>query len=157
MHLEVDFGSRFDQSGGAVREYITLLADSVLIQKNTLFAKCDSAIRSVRLPAVAAAVFRSYEGGSNVVDRGESLGRDNLNALDVSIFRQMRIDQNVGPAIRRGGSNDHILIERNNHVGLTDLPGFLVFEVTRWRHIRVVALGCASVDPLHDRIDLLVG
>ena len=51
-----------------------------------------------------------------------SLGRNDLNTLDVTIFRQTGIDENVRPLIGCLGLHNEVLGQRHDEIRLADLP-----------------------------------
>src|SRR5262245_28385801 len=156
VKLEIDFRARFYQAARAFRKYITFLTDGIFIQEDTLFAYGEGAVCRVEFAAIDASITWLDDGRSDVVNRRESLGRNDLDALQVTILRQMRIDEDVRPLIGRLSFDNVVLRQRHDDIRLTDLPGFDRGKLEGRRHFRRVSLRRAVVDPLRDFRDFFV-
>src|SRR6185436_20389547 len=108
MELEIDLRARLDEPARSFRKHVAFLADRIFIQEDSLFANRERAIGGVELAAMEASVRRLDEGRPNVVNDRETLRRNNLNAFEVTILGQFRIDEDVGPLIGRLGVNNVI-------------------------------------------------
>src|SRR5262249_53452721 len=91
MELEIDLRSGFDQTAGSLRKHVALLSNRVLVEKDSLFSDAKRRVSAVQLSAAAARTHRLDERRPDMVDDGESLRRNDLNALDVAILDQARI------------------------------------------------------------------
>src|SRR4029077_3270557 len=96
MELEVALRSRLDQPTGAFRKNVAALADCILVEEDALLSHSEPGA-AIELPAMAALRFRFYDGRSDMVDNLMALDGNDLDTLDISIFGELRIHQNVRP------------------------------------------------------------
>src|SRR5579863_4988870 len=155
VELEVDFGSSFDQPARTFRKHVAALSDGILVEEHALLSYFERDI-PVELTAVPRAGIGFHDGRSDVMDDLIALGRDDLHSLNIAVFGETGIDQNVRPPVRTLGLHDHVFRESHDHIRLADLPRLPVREGAGRRHVGGIALRRAGVHPLDDGGDFLV-
>src|SRR5262249_31153314 len=106
---------------------------------------------------MVARVTGFYHRCSDVVDILIALRRNNLNCLDEAVLSQTGINLDVRPPIGSFGLHDQIFWKTDNEIRLADLPPMPNRTMARRWHVGEIPSTCATVHPLHDRCDLLVG
>ena len=111
----------------------------------------------IELTTVAGAGTLVHQGRSDVVDDVIALGGNNLERLNVAVLGEARINQNVRPPVGPVGLHDHVFRQTYNEIRLADLPGLIIRELARRRHVRGISLESTAVHPLDDRGDFFIG
>ena len=111
----------------------------------------------IQLAAMPGTRLRLHDRGSDVMDHVIAFGGNNLDCLNVAVFAETRIDQNIRPPVRPVGLHHHIFRQADDHIRLADLPCLVIREFARRRHISRTSLRSAAIHPLDDRRDFIVG
>ena len=111
----------------------------------------------IELTTVTSAAILIHQGGSDVVDDVIALDGNNLERLNVAVLGEARINQNVRPPVGPVGLHDHVFRQSYDEIWLADLPGLIIRELPRWRHVGGISLKSTAVHPLDDRRDFFIG
>ena len=133
MELKLHFGAGLHQAAGPVLENIRIL----------------------RLHGRQITVGVN-QARAHVVNHPAAFGRLDFDGLDISIFRQAGINDDVPPHVRAVGLDDKILRHRRNKFRRTDVP-YVVIEFDWRRHISRIPSWRPRVDSFHKRGNLIIG
>ena len=141
VQVEADLRPGLDQAAVAVREYVAVLAERVLVQET---------------PQGAVILgFVIDDAGHGVVHYREALGRRlGLDRLDPAVLRQARVRLQVAPPVRRLRGDDERLRNLHDPVRRADMPLVHPLELHGRRQVGGIAARRAGFHPLGDGGDL---
>ena len=140
VQVEIDLRAGADQPARIRGKHVGGLADRVLVEEEAGWIVF--VFDHVRRRVVNDLVRADVDG-------------PRFDGRHVHVFLESWIDDDVDELVGTA-SLEHVRLRHPDHDGRLNVPRIEIAELARRRHVGGIALGCALVHPLHDRVDLLV-